>query len=202
VASAVSDLAQAIGGVFGGLLGGEDGASTPFQGLIGRVASVMGDLAQPLGEALSGLLGGGGIPAPADYYHLAAQPLAAFHYDYEQASSGLIERSAGAAAAAAGELAQTAGRALGGGGVAPNQEAGGGLPATPPLVPVAPPVAPGGYSSSFLVGSGSGAEAFPLLFAILVVFSVALWRGGRLSWLRRESHGPPTAFTLAIERPG
>jgi hypothetical protein len=34
------------------------------------------------------------------------------------------------------------------------------------------------------------------------VFSVALLQGGRLSWLRREAHGPPAAFTLAIERPG
>jgi hypothetical protein len=110
----------------------------------------------------------------------------------------LIERSA----AAVGELAQAAGRALGGG-VAPNQA---GVPATPPAapppVPVAPPVPPVGYSSSLLVASGSAADAFQLLFAVLALFSVALLQGGRLSWLRRESHGPPTAVVLAIERPG
>jgi hypothetical protein len=53
-----------------------------------------------------------------------------------------------------------------------------------------------------VVGSGSAGEAFQLLFAVLVLFSVALLKGGRLSRLRREAHGPPTAFTLAIERPG
>jgi hypothetical protein len=109
----------------------------------------------------------------------------------------LIERSA----AAVGELAQAAGRALGG--VAPNEA---GVPATPPAapppVPVAPPVPPVGYSSSLLVASGSAADAFQLLFAVLALFSVALLQGGRLSWLRRESHGPPTAVVLAIERPG
>jgi hypothetical protein len=199
VASAVSKLAEAVAGVLDGLLGGEDGAPTPYKGLIEQVANVVGDLAQALG----GLLGvvGGGSPAPTDYYYLAGQPLVAFYYDYQQVTAELIER----AAAATGELAQTVSGALSGGGVAPNQEAR--VPATPPavppLVPVAPlPVAPVGYSSSVLVGSGSGAEAFQLLFAILVVFSVALWRGGRLSWLRRASHGPPSAFIVAIERPG
>jgi hypothetical protein len=186
--------------MLGGLLGGEDGTpATPPQVLIERVANVVADVAQELGGLL-GLVGGS--PAPDDYHHLVAQPLAAFYHDYEQASAELTERAASAAAAAAGELGRVASGALSGDGVAaPSREAGG-VPATPPLVPVAPPVAPGGYSSSFLVGSGSGADAFQLLFAVLVVFSVALLKGGRLSWLRREAHGPPSAFTLAIERPG
>jgi hypothetical protein len=59
-----------------------------------------------------------------------------------------------------------------------------------------------GYSTSFLGASGSAPDVFLLLFAVLAVFSVALLQGGRLSWLRRESHGPPTAVVLAIERPG
>jgi hypothetical protein len=202
VASVMSELAQAIGGVLGGLFGGEDGAPAALpQALISQTANVVADVARALG----GLLGvAGGPPALADY-HLAAQPLAAYYHDYEQATAELTElteQAANAAAAAAGELGRAASGALGGGGAAaPSREAGG-VPAIPPLVPVAPPVAPGGYSSSFLVGSGSGAEAFQLLFAVLVVFSGALLRGGRLSWLRREAHGPPTAFTLAIERPG
>jgi hypothetical protein len=199
VASAVGELAQAVGGVLGGLFGGGDGAPAALpQALVAQAANVVADVAQALG----GLLGvAGGPPALADY-HLAAQPPAAFYHDYEQATAELTERAANVAAAAAGELGRAASGALGGGGAAaPSREAGG-VPATPPPVPVAPPVAPGGYSSSFLVGSGSGAEAFQLLFAVLVVFSGALLRGGRLCWLRRESHGPPTAFTLAIERPG
>jgi hypothetical protein len=209
---AVKEFIERVGNLVSALLGG-NGASGPAEGRAEGVANVVGDVARALGGALGGLLGGGsGIPAPeTDYYHhLAAQPLAAFYQDYEQATAELIEWSA----AAAGELTRAASGALSGGGVAPNQEAGG-APAAPPApaapapaaplppVPVAPPVAPGGYSSSsVVVGSGSAGEAFQLLFAILVVFSVALLQGGRLSWLRREAHGPPSALALAIERPG
>src|SRR3712207_7436817 len=50
------------------------------------------------------------------------------------------------------------------------------------------------FRSSVVVGAGSAGDAFQLLFAILVVFSVALLQGGRLSWLRREAHGPPSAL--------
>jgi hypothetical protein len=75
-------------------------------------------------------------------------------------------------------------------------------PAAPPPVPAAPPVLPLAYSSSLLVASGTAADAFQSLFAVLALFSIALLQGGRLSWLRRESHGPPTAVVLAIERPG
>jgi hypothetical protein len=212
---AVKEFIERVGGLMSTLLGGNNGAS----GLAEGVSNVVGDVARALGGAFGGLLGGGsGIPAPVtDYYHhLAVQPLAAFYQDYEQATAELIEWSA----AAAGELTRAASGALSGGGVAPNQEAGGAPPAAPPApaaptpaapapaaplppVPVAPPVAPGGYSSSsVVVGSGSAGDAFQLLFAILVVFSVALLQGGRLSWLRREAHGPPSALALAIERPG
>jgi hypothetical protein len=198
---AVKELIEQVGDVVSALLGG-NGASWSAEELIGRMANAVSKLAEAVGGVLGGLVGGEGAPtAPAYYYRLVAQPLSAFYYDYERVTAGLIERTA----AATGELAQTVGEALSGGGVAPNQEAR--VPATPPaappLVPFAPlPVAPGSYSSSFLGASGSGAEAFQLLFALLVVFSVALWRGGRLSWLRRTSHGPPTAIVLAIERPG
>ena len=192
VANAVDDQVQANGG----MLGGDDGAPAPVQ-VAGGLVSMVGDLTRALGEAHGSLEGVGVVPAPADHY-LSAQPLAAFFYGYEQATTELIERSA----AAVGELAQAAGRALGSS-VAPNQA---GVPATPPAtpppVPVAPPVPPVGYSSSLLVASGSAADAFQLLFAVLALFSVALLQGGRLSWLRRESHGPPTAVVLAIERPG
>jgi len=200
VANVVGDLAQALGGMLSGQLGGNDRVPAPSQGLVGGVAGVVGDLTRALGEALGMVLGV--APAPADDYYPAAQPLAAFYYDYEQATTGLIERSA----AAVDELTQAAGGALSGsGGLAPNQEEGS-VPATPPAAPlpvppVAPPVTPVGYSSSSFV-AGSATDAFQLLFAVLALFSVALLQGGRLSWLRRESHGPPTAVVLAIERPG
>jgi hypothetical protein len=194
VPNAVGDLVQAIGGTLGGLLGGDDGAPAPVQ-VDGGLVSMLDDLTRALGEALGSLVGV--VPAPADHY-LAVQPLAAFYYDYEQTTTELMGRTA----AAVGELTQAAGRVLSGG-VAPNQA---GVPATPPAappsVPVAPPATPVGYSSSLLVASGSAADAFHLLFAVLALFSVALLKGGRLSWLRRESHGPPTAVVLAIERPG
>jgi hypothetical protein len=190
-------LIEQVGDLVNTLLGGK-GSSASLQGLKEHVDNAVGDLVQAIGGMLGGLQGGDdGAPIPDNSY-LSAQPLAAF-YHYEQATTELIERSAGAV----GELAQAAGRALSGG-VAPNQA---GVPATPPAapppVPVAPPVVPPlGYSSSLLVASGSAADAFQLLFAVLAVFSVALLKGGRLSWLRRESHGPPTAVVLAIERPG
>jgi hypothetical protein len=222
VSRAVKDLIERVGGLVSALLLGGNGASDSSEGLIsegliGRVSHAVGELAQALGGVLGGLLGVGGDGVPADpasdyYYHLAAQPLAALYYDYEQAAAELIEWSA----AAMGEMTRAVGGALdngsGSGAAAPNQEAGGGgvpatpppppPPASPPLVPVAPPVAPVGYSFSLLGAPGSAADAFQLLFAILVVFSVALLQGGRLSWLRREAHGPPTALVLAIERPG
>jgi hypothetical protein len=214
VSKAVKDLIEQVGGLVSALLGG-NGASDSSEGLIGRVSHAVGELAQGFGGVFGGLLGGDGdgAPAPAGYY-LSAQPLAAFYYEYEQSyeqsTTALIEWSA----AEVSELARMAGGALGGsGGLSPNQ--GAGKPATPPvsppvtppvaplpLVPVAPPFTPVGYSTSFLGASGSAPDVFLLLFAVLAVFSVALLQGGRLSWLRRESHGPPTAVVLAIERPG
>jgi hypothetical protein len=200
--NAVMELMEQVGDVVSALLGG-NGASWSGEDLIGHVASVVSKMAQAVAGVLGALLGGeDGVPAPADYYHLVTQPLAAFYHYYEPPTAELVER----AAAATGELAKAVGGALRGAGVAPNQEPAGvpaPPPAAPPLVPVAPrPVAPGGYSSSFLGASGSAADAFQLLFAVLVVLSVAVLKGGRLSWLGRESHGPPTAIVLAIERPG
>jgi hypothetical protein len=195
VANAVGDLVQAISGMLDGLLGGDYGAPAPVQ-VVGDLVSMLGDLTRAPGEALDSLEGVGVVPAPAAHY-LSAQPLAAFFYGYEQATTELIERSA----AAVGELAHATGRALGDG-VAPNQSGVPATPAAPPPVPGAPPVLPLGCSSSLLVASGSAADAFQLLFAVLALFSVALLKGGRLSWLRRESHAPPTAVVLAIERPG
>jgi hypothetical protein len=194
-----AERAEPGGDLVNALLVGK-GSSSSLQGLMEHADIAAGDLVQEIGGMLSGLLGGDeGIPIPDNYY-LSAQPLTAFYYDYEQATTELIERSA----AAVGELAQAVGRVLSGSdGVAPNQAAVPSTPpAAPPPVPVAPPVAPVGYSSSLVVASGSALEAFQLLFAVLALFSVALLKGGRLSWLRRESHGPPTAVVLAIERPG
>jgi hypothetical protein len=197
VANAVGDLVQAISGMLDGLLGGDYGAPAPVQ-VVGDLVSMLGDLTRAPGEALDSLEGVGVVPAPAAHY-LSVQPLAAFYYDYEQTSTELMGRTA----AAVGELAQAVGRVpSGSGGVAPNQAGVPATPAAPPPVPGAPPVLPVGYSSSLLVASGSAADAFQLLFAVLALFSIALLQGGRLSWLRRESHAPPTAVVLAIERPG
>jgi len=209
VGELTSDLARAVGKTLGavgktlGALLGTDGAPKSVEEIIEQVSELMGTLARALGAVFGGLLGvgGDGPQAPADYY-LSAQSLAALYNVYEKATAELIERSA----AQAGELARTVSGGLSGsGGVAPNQEAG--KPASPPaaplpLVPVAPPVVPVGYSSSFLGTSWSASDVFLPLFAVIVAFSVALLQGGRLSWLRRASHGPPTAVALAIDRPG
>jgi hypothetical protein len=203
VSNAVTELMEQVGDVMSTLLGG-NGASWTGEHLIGQLASVVSKMAQAVAGVLGALLAGedAAPAAPAAYYHQVPQPLAAFYHHYEPPTAELVER----AAAATGELAQAVGEVLHGAGVAPNQEPAGvpaPTPVAPPLVPVAPPPgAPGGYSSSFLGVSGSAADAFQLLFAVLVVVSVALLKGGRLSWLGRESHGPPTAIVLAIERPG
>ena len=193
-ASKVKELIEQIGDLMNALPGG-NGSSGSHQGLMEHVANAGGDPVQAIG----GMLGrDDGAPIPDNYY-IAVQPLAAFYYDYEQTSTELMGRTA----AAVGELDQAVGRMLSGsGGVAPNQAGVPATPAAPPPVPAAPPVLPLGYSSSLHVASGSAADAFQLLFAALALFSIALLQGGRLSWLRRESHGPPTAVVLAIERPG
>jgi hypothetical protein len=193
-ASKVKELIEQVGELVNALPGG-NGSSGSHQGLMEHVANAVGDPVQAIG----GMLGrDDGTPIPDNYY-LSVQPLAAFYYDYEQTSTELMGRTA----AAVGELAQAVGRVpSGSGGVAPNQAGVPATPAAPPPVPGAPPVLPVGYSSSLLVASGSAADAFQLLFAVLALFSIALLQGGRLSWLRRESHAPPTAVVLAIERPG
>ena len=199
VGAVVANLAQALGALLGG-----DGIPGPDGKLLERVGAVAADVGRALGDALGALVGGDGAPYP--FSDPMAQPLAAL-YGLPERASELLEWSGAAVA----NLAQATGGSLSAGslsaGGAPHQTHNKPFPAPLAPLPVAPslptPAAPGGYSSSsLLVGSGSGADAFQLLFAVLILFSVALLRGGRLSWLRRESHGPPTAFLLAIERPG
>jgi hypothetical protein len=201
-------LAQAVTEALGALLGGGDGGPAPAGQLVEQVASVVGNLAQALGALL--VLGGGEPPAPATDNPLA-QPVALL---YERTAE--LFRGGGELV---GQMAQAAHEALSGGGLANHQQqakasgkpvAPSDEPVAPPAAPIpaVPPLAPGGGSapvgySSFLGASGSSAsDAFQLLFAILVVFSVALLQGGKLSWQRREAHGPPSAPILAIERPG
>jgi len=197
----VADVVERVTEMLGMLLSGED-APKQAKNLVERVGSVVANLAQALGALLQG-----GDDAPYPFSDSMTQPLLAL-YRLPEWTSELLER---AGAAAANVVAQSSGGSVGAGG-APHQTHKSSFPApvAPPPVaplPVAPqlpiPVAPGGYSpSSLLLGSGSGADAFQLPFAVLVLLSVALLKGGRLSWLRRESHGPPAALALAIERPG
>jgi uncharacterized membrane protein YtjA (UPF0391 family) len=196
VGAMVADLAQALGTLLGG--GGTPG---PDGKLLEQVGAVVANLARGLGNALGWMLAGGGdVPYPAS--NSMAQTLLAF-YGLPDRAAELLERSGAALA----DLAQATGGALGTGGSQHLTH----KPFAPPVapVPVAPPlpvpVAPGGPApaSSFFGGaSATSAGAIQLPFAMLVLFSVALLQGGRLSRLRRESHGPPTALVLAIERPG
>jgi hypothetical protein len=213
-----SGLAQAVTGALGALLGGGDGHPAPAGQLIERVAGVVGNLTQTVGEALGALLvpGGGGAPDPAG--NPVAQPVA---FLYER-TTGLYERTTelfGRGGELVGQMAQMVqapDQALSGGGLPNQQQQAGGEPVAPaepvappdaPL-PAVPPLAPGGgsapvgYSSSFLGASGSSGDAFQLLFAILILFSVALLQGGKTSWHRREPLRPSSALRLAVERPG
>jgi hypothetical protein len=180
-------LAQALGAL---LLGG--GHSAPAGQLIEGVADVVGDLAQTVGALLGGLLGEGGAPDPAS--NRVAQ-LAAFLY---ARTADMVERDA----ELMGRMVRTADEALGG--EVPNQA---GEPIAPPVAPLpAVPVAPGGSApvgySFFLSASGSSADAFQPLFAVLVLFSIALLQGGKSSWQRRNPLRPSSALRLAVERPG
>jgi hypothetical protein len=203
VGAVVANVARALGDAIGALMGG-GGSHGPYYGqLIHQVGAVVANVARALDDAIGALMGGGdGAPYPLGGYpvisDVAARPLLALY--------GLPER----VGVALSNLAQAAGGSLGAGEAShQTHQTHRSLPAAPtaplPLAPSLPaPGAPGGYSLSSLVGgsAGPGGNAFPLLFAVMVLFSGALLRGGRLSWLRRESHGPPKALALAIERPG
>jgi hypothetical protein len=198
----VANAVERIGEMLGALLGA-DKQGKPVKELLEQVGAVVANLARGLGNALGWMLAGGGdVPYPVS--GPVAQTLLAF-YGLPDRGYELLDR----AGAAVADLAQTTGGALGAGGSQHQTH----KPFAPPVpvapVPVAPslpvPVAPGGpapASSSFLGASTTSADTLQLPFAMLVLFSIALLQGGRLSWLRRESHGPPTALVLAIERPG
>jgi hypothetical protein len=199
-AELTSDLARAVGKTLGALLGVDgapngapdgapDGAPKSVEEMIERVANVVGG---NLTQALGALLGGGGAPDPAD--SRVAQPVAFLPYER---TPGLFER----VSELVGRMVQTADGALGGG--LPKQT---GEPGAPPVAPLpVVPVAPGGpapVGSAFFGAAGSSADAFQLLFAILVLFSVALLQGGKPSWRCREPLRPSSALRLAVERPG
>jgi hypothetical protein len=215
VAAVVGDLVEALGALLGG-----DGAPAPVGVQLGEgvaaLAERVGTLASELALAVVALLGGGGgLPEPATTSGVAQ--MSAFLYER---ATGLIERGG----ELVGEQAQVAAGALyatlinvDGGIAAPQeqrtaqQQTGGSSPAAPPVAPIpAVPATPGGgpaaplagYSSSFLGASGSSAEAFQMMFAILALFGLALLQGGKLLRHEREPLGPSSAHILAIERPG
>jgi hypothetical protein len=209
VGAVVANVTRALSDAIGALVGGGGSHHGPYGQMLHHVGAVVANVARTLGDAIGTLVGGGGGGAPHPLSGspvisdlVTARPLLAFY--------GLPER----VSAAVSNLARAAGGSLGGslgasGAQHTTHQTHRSFPAAPtaPPLPQAPslpvPVAPGGYMLSLLLGGfGSGGEAFPLLFAVMVVFSGALLRGGRLSWLRRESHGPPTALAFAIERPG
>lgn len=164
-------------------------ASEGNTALVERVGdAAKSELAQPLGALLGG---GGAAPAPAS--NPMTQPLGFSSY-YERIPES-IERTTDAVGAA---LLDSGG--------APHQSAN--KPVAPPVGPPppvpGPPVAPAPASypsSSFLGASGSSADDFQLLFAILLLFSIALLQGGKVSY-RREPLRPRSALRLAAERPG
>jgi hypothetical protein len=189
----VSSLTQAVGSGLGApLIGGAPAEGSPelVKALVGPVADAVGGVARALSDALGSLLGGGAAPAPAS--NPMTQPLG--FSSYSERITEFIERTTDAV-----------GGALLGSGEAPLQPAN--KPGVPPVSP--PPAVPGGAPaapapasySSFLGASDSSADAFQLLFAILLLFSIALLQGGKVSY-RREPLRPRSALRLAAERPG
>jgi hypothetical protein len=190
-ADVLGGLVGALSDALGGLLGGH-GNHHPASRLIETVADVASRLVRALGHALGALLGGGAAPAPASNH--MTQPLG--FSSYSERVTEFIERTTDAV-----------GGALLGSGEAPHQLAN--KPGTPPLSPPpavpSPSGAPGAPApasySSFIGASGSSADAFPPLFAILLLFSMALLQGDKLLY-RREPLRPRSALRLAVERPG
>jgi hypothetical protein len=198
-ADVLGGLVGALSDALGGLSGGH--GNHPASRLIETVADVASRLVRALGHALGALLGGGAAPAPAS--NLMTQPLDMTQplgfSSYSERVTIFIERTTDAVGGLVGALL--------GSGEAPHQSAN--KPGTPPLssppaVP-GPPGAPGAPApasySSFIGASGSSADAFQLLFAILLLFSIALLQGGKLLY-RREPLRPRSALRLAVERPG
>jgi hypothetical protein len=192
-----SSLMQAAQEALGTLIGvGTDGAPEPVKELFGRVAGLAAGLAHALEEVLGGLLGGSEASDSAS--NPITQPLG-FFYPY---SERVVEVLSARSFDALGDLAQAAGEP--GLGAAPHGS--GDKQGAPPVAPTpAVPGAPGGtapasYSAS-LGAAGSSADAFKLLCAVLVAFSIALLRGGKL-WYHREPLGPRWVLRSALERPG
>jgi hypothetical protein len=205
VADVVGNLVQALGTLLGG-----DGGPAPADGgqlgemvaaLAGRVGTMANELAHTLGELMGG--GGGSLdPVPTAVTIGGAAQVPAFLYER---ATGLVE---GVGQQVAG-LTQEAAGSLQVGGTA-HDERTGGSPVSPPVAPI--PVVPAssggggpaplaGYSSFFGV-SGTGADAFQLLFAVVELFALALLQGGKLFWYNRDFLRPSSALVAAIERPG
>jgi len=121
---------------------------------------------------------------------------------YSEAVADLAERTTDVV----GGIAHTMGKLLGGlfGGGAdgpvddPSVPANIPVPASPIPVPVDGSFAGGPHSSV----SGSPGGGSVLLAAVLILFLSAVFRGGKLSWYRREPLEPHSALRLALERPG
>jgi hypothetical protein len=196
-AGLVADLAHALDEALGEALGAlvavrADGVPEPVKELLKDAAGLATDLTDGIGTLL------GGSEASDSAGNPMTRPLGFFYPYFERVVEVLSARSFDAL----GDLAQSAGEP--GLGAAPHGS--GDKQGAPPVAPTpAVPGAPGGtapasYSAS-LGAAGSSADAFQLLCAVLVAFSIALLRGGKL-WYHREPLGPRWLLRSALERPG
>jgi hypothetical protein len=197
VADLANNLAHALDEALGEALGAlvavrADGVPEPVKELLKDAAGLATDLTDGIGTLL------GGSEASDSAGNPVTRPLGFFYPYFERVVEVLSARSFDAL----GDLAQSAGEA--GLGAAPHGS--GDKQGAPPIAPTpAVPGAPGGtapasYSAS-LGAAGSSADAFQLLFAVLVAFSIALLKGGKL-WYHREPLGPRWVLRSALERPG
>jgi hypothetical protein len=201
----VADVVGTLVHALGALLGGDGAPPVPIGDRVGEAVAALagrvGAMASEFAQALGALLGGGGSFDPSGSNALAQAP--AFLYER---TTALVERSG----ELVGELTQAAAGALYGSGAAPERTSGGGSPVDPPVAPIpVVPAAPGGGPtvplsgySSFANASGSSADGFQPLFAVVMLVALALLQGGKLFWANRESLRPNSAHILAIERPG
>jgi hypothetical protein len=145
---------------------------------VADVVEQVTDAVELISEALGGLMGGDWTPGPTE---------------------DLIEQVGNAVA----NIAQATGGAFSAEGVSNQADEAFTPPIVPaPTVPVAPGAPAPASSSSFLSTSWSSTDTFQLLFAVLLLFSVALLQGGKLLWRHCDALGPRSVLQLAVERPG
>jgi len=180
-----------------------ESSSIPPDGLTAAVSRLVSGLVESASEGVSELLEQAGNLA-GRMMEATGSALGALLGRGTDGAAKTVEQLARGVVGLLGDLWQALGQMFGGGSGAPTPWGGPGAPPAipPPAVP-AVPSGPAPAGSSLLGASGSAADAFPQLSAVLVgSFAIALLQGGKLSYHRGPGRLRSTALRLTVERPG